>query len=209
MSRRIASEERAHPHLFVVLERARPLAGGARHLLVNIDRVSLGRGTMRVARRVVDDGKRTLLLEFPDLRMSRNHARIERAQDGFRLADTGSTNGVRLNGRRVDGAILGEGDLIEVGGTFFRFRPALAAPFQALADVDLADHRGVLARFGTMVPALARRLEDLARAVRSGGPCASVLIEGEAGTGKAVLARAPRRDRTARPLRERPLPVDP
>ncbi|HEX3771263.1 MAG TPA: sigma 54-interacting transcriptional regulator [Polyangiaceae bacterium] len=66
MSRRLASEEQAHPYLFVVLERARPVAGGARHLLVNVDRVSVGRGATRIARRVVDDGKRTLFLAFPE-----------------------------------------------------------------------------------------------------------------------------------------------
>jgi transcriptional regulator of acetoin/glycerol metabolism len=189
VSRKLASEERTHPHLFVLLERARPLAAGARHLLANIDRVTFDRGTSRSARRVIEDGRRTLGLQFPDARMSKGHAVLEKRGSAFRLVDTASTNGVRVNGRRVEDAAIGEGDVLEVGGTFFCFRQGLPAPFHAFGDVDASDHRGILARFGTMVPVLARRLEEIARVVRSAG-ATSILIEGEAGTGKQTLARA-------------------
>ena len=53
--------------------------------------------------------------------VSRRHAQILPAEGGYLLTDL-STNGVLVNGTRVDGRqILGRGDVIRIGGEEFRF----------------------------------------------------------------------------------------
>jgi pSer/pThr/pTyr-binding forkhead associated (FHA) protein len=53
-----------------------------------------------------------------DSSISRRHAEIRPAGDGWTVADLGSTNGVRLNGRPVEGAQpLQAGDRVELGST--------------------------------------------------------------------------------------------
>jgi transcriptional regulator of acetoin/glycerol metabolism len=182
-----SAHETAHAQIFVVLDRARPLAGGSRHSLGNIDHVTLGRGETRVASRIVEDDRRTLQLQLPDRRMSAAHARLERRASGWTIQDRQSTNGVYVNGRQIDEATLADGDILELGHTLFRFRQALAAPFNAPGDVDSSRLQGLPACFGTLGPRLTHDLENLGRVARSE---VSVLLEGETGTGKEVLARA-------------------
>jgi hypothetical protein len=53
-----------------------------------------------------------------DVGVSRRHAEIRPSPDGWTVADLGSTNGVRLNDRKVRGAqVLRLGDRIELGTT--------------------------------------------------------------------------------------------
>jgi hypothetical protein len=53
-----------------------------------------------------------------DAGISRRHVEIRPARDGWTVADLGSTNGVRLNGRTVRGAQpLHAGDRVELGST--------------------------------------------------------------------------------------------
>ena len=68
-------------------------------------------GTMLVGR----DGRSGVVI--PAASVSARHASIERAPNGWRLVDLGSTNGTFVNGRRVDdaGAILGGGERITIG----------------------------------------------------------------------------------------------
>lgn len=57
-----------------------------------------------------------------DSSISRHHAEIRPAGDGWTVADLGSTNGVRLNGRTVAGAQpLHAGDRVELGSTEILF----------------------------------------------------------------------------------------
>ncbi|MCA9582451.1 MAG: FHA domain-containing protein [Myxococcales bacterium] len=55
--------------------------------------------------------------------ISRHHAEIVKVGDGFRIADTHSSNGVRVNDRLVRDEPLREGDVIELGEILFRFVP--------------------------------------------------------------------------------------
>ena len=50
-----------------------------------------------------------------DITVSRRHAEIRRAGDGFTLHDVGSLNGTYVNRERVEGAELRSGDEIQVG----------------------------------------------------------------------------------------------
>jgi pSer/pThr/pTyr-binding forkhead associated (FHA) protein len=53
-------------------------------------------------------------------RASRHHARLDVRGGVIVLTDLGSTNGTRVNGRRVREVVLGVGDRIEVGQTLLR-----------------------------------------------------------------------------------------
>jgi transcriptional regulator of acetoin/glycerol metabolism len=176
-----------HPQLVLVIDRAQPLAAGARHSLANIERVTVGRGPRRAAARVVADGRATLKILLPDERASSLHAVLERRGAGWHLSDCGSTNGSRVGGRTIRETELEDGEVIEIGQTFFRYRAAVSTPFDAAGDVDAADVRGLPRAFGTLLPWLTRDLETLSRVARSD---VSVLLRGETGTGKEVLARA-------------------
>ncbi len=52
-----------------------------------------------------------------DAGISRQHAKIVRQGDTFRIIDLGSKNGTWVNGKRVESAELKPGDQIQVGGT--------------------------------------------------------------------------------------------
>lgn len=169
-------------HLFVILECGRPLVGGSRHSLADVDVVQFGRGTKR---RVVRDG-RTLTVTIPDAMMSSTHARMVRA-GGWALQDTESKNGSLVNGALVRAAHLQDSSLIELGATFFAVRwyptPSDAAPDQEIGPSDAAT-RGM----ETLVPPYAAALSSLHRVMASGS--IPILFLGDTGTGKELLARA-------------------
>jgi FhaA, N-terminal domain/FHA domain len=57
-----------------------------------------------------------------DPNVSRHHAELRRSpQGGWTIADLGSTNGVKVNGRRVGSTRLSSGDQVTLGTTSFRF----------------------------------------------------------------------------------------
>jgi hypothetical protein len=57
-----------------------------------------------------------------DPNVSRHHAELRRSPGGdWTIADLGSTNGVKVNDRRVGSARLNAGDLVTLGTTTFRF----------------------------------------------------------------------------------------
>ena len=71
--------------------------------------VALTREWTRIGRSLAAD------VRFDDPTVSRRHALIVRHPDGVRLLDDRSLNGVFVNGARVDGRTLGDGDEIIVG----------------------------------------------------------------------------------------------
>jgi eukaryotic-like serine/threonine-protein kinase len=60
-------------------------------------------------------------LPLKDKSLSRIHFLVEVNPPLCRLTDLGSTNGTKVNGRRVSAVELGDGDLIEAGETVLRF----------------------------------------------------------------------------------------
>ena len=57
-----------------------------------------------------------------DPNVSRHHAELRRSPAGdWTIADLGSTNGIKVNGRRVGSTRLEPGDRVTVGTTTFRF----------------------------------------------------------------------------------------
>ncbi len=71
--------------------------------------VALTREWTRIGRSLAAD------VRFDDPTVSRRHALIVRHPDGVRLLDDRSLNGVFVNGARVDGKVLQDGDEIIVG----------------------------------------------------------------------------------------------
>jgi pSer/pThr/pTyr-binding forkhead associated (FHA) protein/DNA-directed RNA polymerase subunit RPC12/RpoP len=71
--------------------------------------VALKREWTRIGRSLAAD------VRFDDPTVSRRHALIVRQPDGVRLLDDRSLNGVFVNGARVDGRTLKDGDEIIVG----------------------------------------------------------------------------------------------
>jgi hypothetical protein len=57
-----------------------------------------------------------------DANVSRHHAELRRSPSGeWTIADLGSTNGIKVNGRRVGSTRLKSGDEVTLGTTTFRF----------------------------------------------------------------------------------------
>ena len=56
-----------------------------------------------------------------DPNVSRRHAELRRADDGWHVVDLGSTNGVKVNDRRTEDALLRPGDRIRIGVTDLTF----------------------------------------------------------------------------------------
>jgi pSer/pThr/pTyr-binding forkhead associated (FHA) protein len=57
-----------------------------------------------------------------DPNVSRRHAELRRAESGdWQIVDLGSTNGIKVNGRRVSSSRLSPGDEVTVGTTTFLF----------------------------------------------------------------------------------------
>src|SRR5262245_60691572 len=110
----------AHPYLFVVLDRDRPLSGGARHSLLDVEVVTLGRGGERSATRAGEGALRQLAIHLPGRTVSLVHARLIRAGVGWAIEDARSRNGIFLNGVRVTRAALSDGDFIEIGSAILR-----------------------------------------------------------------------------------------
>ncbi len=54
-------------------------------------------------------------LVLNDAKCSRRHAVLENGPSGLAVRDTGSANGVFLNGKRIERAILRDGDLLRIG----------------------------------------------------------------------------------------------
>ena len=59
-------------------------------------------------------------LVIADPKVSRLHARIERADAGVRIVDLKSGNGTRLNGEKIDSETLLAGDRLWIGSMLIR-----------------------------------------------------------------------------------------
>jgi len=170
-------------YLFVVLECDRPVSGSSRHCLRAVSEVILGRGEERAA---VRDGSR-LALTIPSRWLSNEHARLRHQGEQWVLEDLGSRNGTSVNGRPVVHVALADGDVIEVGRALLVFREAMHAPPAAPIDLDTRAAEFAHPGLGTLVPGIASEMEALASIAASPLP---VLVRGETGTGKELLARA-------------------
>ncbi len=80
-----------------------------------------GRRTVIEGVRFVVGRSRDCDLVIDDPNISRHHCELRPDGDSWRIADLGSTNGVKINRRRVDEGLLRSGDRITLGLTDFDF----------------------------------------------------------------------------------------
>jgi DNA-binding NtrC family response regulator len=154
---------------------------------MGVDEVLIGRGQERKCLRQRVGGVNRLDLRVPGRSMSSTHARIMRGQSGWILEDARSTNGSAVNGRRVERALLHDGDVIELGHTVLLVENALPTPPDTAPDFEPCSVASVEPQLTTLLPELGARFGALARVARSRLP---VLVLGETGTGKELVARA-------------------
>jgi DNA-binding NtrC family response regulator len=140
-----------------------------------------GRDASGDGRRVVTVGTSADCdLALTDPMVSRYHLEVRHAADGLALVDLGSKNGTFVGGIRIERAVVPPGTRVKVGANTLVVDDAGARAAPAAAADPLP---GVIAHSSVMrdVVALARRLASVST---------SVLIEGETGVGKEVIARA-------------------
>jgi DNA-binding NtrC family response regulator len=178
---------RPRPFLLVVMEMEQPLARPGLYGLDALDEVLLGRGATRVWSRQSHEGRRQLVLQLRDRWMSREHARLVRAGEQWMLEDVNSKNGLRVNGTALGRGWLADGDLIELGHTLLLFRLTAGTGPAFSLDASGGEPQEPVPGFATMNPGLTQELAKLARVASTPVP---VVVEGETGTGKELLARA-------------------
>ena len=114
-----------------------------------------------------------------DPMVSRFHCRVVREHGVWRVIDSGSTNGTRLDGVRVRDAELSEESTLTVGDSCLRLRAGAA---------ETKDLVPTLPAFGSLVGTSLpmRRLFALLEKIADSD--INVLIHGESGTGKELVA---------------------
>jgi transcriptional regulator with GAF, ATPase, and Fis domain len=144
-------------------------------------RASTGSYHLSEGRCVVGSGAGCELL-LRDPSVSRQHVELTLAPEGVRVRDLGSTNGTFYLGQRVEQMVLALGSRISVGADTL----SLDADPAALSDGALYpydEYRGIVGHSASM-----RRLFVLLQ--RLEGSLATVLVEGESGVGKEMIAHA-------------------
>jgi len=82
-------------------------------------------------------------IRLQDTEVSRRHAELRRADDGYELVDLGSSNGTYVNGGRIDIHPLKSGDQVQLGRTLMLYTGS-SDPMQSalVRGVDIVSRRG-------------------------------------------------------------------
>ncbi len=113
--------------------------------------------------------------------VSRNHVEITQTEDSYRIKDLDSTNGTFVNDIRVKEAYLTPGDIIRLGTVRTEF-----IAFDEKVSIEPSTRQ----EFGPLL-GRARRMRQIFSLLEKISPTnATVLVEGETGTGKDLVARA-------------------
>ena len=173
---------RLEPVLVLVLECGRPRAGSVRYRLADLTAVQLGRGNERHAEQAGTE----LAVRVADKWMSSKHARIEPSFGRWMLVDTESKNGSIVDGHTTKRAVLTDGSIIELGHTLFIFFERMPIVDGAPAILELTPVHGVPG-LASLDPSWHHELDRIRQIAASEIP---MLVEGESGSGKEVVARA-------------------
>jgi DNA-binding NtrC family response regulator len=120
-------------------------------------------------------------LRLTDPSVSRRHFELSGGPGGYRLRDLRSTNGVHIEGVQVMDAKLSDKTRLTVGRSELRFEPE-----RHQIQWPLSPHE----RFGDVIGKSFAMRRLFALLERAAPTDSSVILEGEPGTGKEILARA-------------------
>jgi DNA-binding NtrC family response regulator len=132
-------------------------------------------------RKFVLGSGRTAHASLPDRGVSKRHAELELIGGAYLLRDLGSTNGTFLNGTLIREAFLSPGDLVMVGTCKLRFEPKLEEVRIPPSDSP---------RFGPLFAQSLAMRQVFGILERVAPTESTVLIQGESGTGKDLLAQS-------------------
>jgi transcriptional regulator with GAF, ATPase, and Fis domain len=139
------------------------------------EEVIIDRETFRIGKSPDND------LVLADETVSRDHCEIVRDDKGYLLRDLGSTNGTLLDGAEIREGYLRAGVVIRVGRVELKVRP-----FAERIDIMPSEREA----FGDLVGRHASMREVFGLLERLAPTDATLLIGGETGTGKDLVARA-------------------
>ncbi len=120
-------------------------------------------------------------VQLSDSKVSGLHCEIRLDDRGYRLRDLDSTNGTYVAGLRINDVYVAPGALIALGGTRLKFDPLGETVEIELSDTD---------RFGSMIGRSVKMRELFARLEKLAKSDATVLVTGETGAGKELVAEA-------------------
>lgn len=120
-------------------------------------------------------------LVLSDDTVSRHHCELVRAPDGLHVRDLESTNGTKIDNTRVREAMIQPGSVLKVGEVEIQFKPTLQR-----VEVLPSDKHS----FGPAIGSSLAMRSIFGILERIAPTDATVLLEGETGTGKDILARA-------------------
>jgi DNA-binding NtrC family response regulator len=120
-------------------------------------------------------------VQLTDSKVSGLHAEIRLDDRGYRLRDLDSTNGTYVSSLRINDIYIQPGAQIALGSTRLKFEPLGESVEIELADTD---------RFGSMMGRSVKMRELFARLEKLAKTDTTVLITGETGAGKELVAEA-------------------
>ncbi len=170
------------PALTTVFERDRPAARELRRSrLVVVEGPDAGR-VLDVDKERITIGRSVVCdLVLADKAISATHFEIRATEHGHLLCDLDSTNGLYAAGLRIREAVVPPGTPIRAGQTTLRIE---AAAGSVRIDLHAAD------QFGKASGRSVRMREVFAAAAKVAPTELTILVTGETGTGKEVMARA-------------------
>ncbi len=139
-----------------------------KELVIDRERVTIGRS-------LICD------MVLADTAVSGTHCEVIAGEKGFTLRDLGSTNGTKVGDLRVGEVWIKPGTVVKVGETRIRFES-----LSGMVEIDLSTKE----RFFDLIGKSVRMREIFAVLDKVADSDLTVLIRGETGTGKELVARA-------------------